>query len=278
MDWRGKPRCRANAALVLRSNRRMAEAMVGFMARVNYRFPGKVNHELRHLGTIGYMIGDRIKELRTGAEMTQEQFAVIAGTTKQYVGRLEKGINKDPNPKMIEAWARRFRVRMEWITTGNGPKVDSADPLAKESDWQDVIGYGQAAGLGSGAEAEEYAETHSLKFKATSLRRQGLQARNLAIYYGKGDSMEPTIKDGDAILFDTSDTRVVDGGLYLIQLHGAANAEYYVKRAEVLDGTVYFRSDNPAGDHNWKKPKRMDSAKAPITVVGRVRWIAGWVD
>lgn len=174
--------------------------------------------------------------------------------------------------------SKALQVNARWIQYGEGP-IEGAAETEPEMDWESVTGYSQAAGLGAaGTEAEEYAETHSLKFKASSLRRKGLQARNLAIYYGKGDSMEPTIKDGDAIMFDTSDTRVVDGALYLIQLHGAANAEYYVKRAEVLDGIVYFRTDNPAGDHHWRKPKRMDSPKSPITVVGRVRWVAGWVE
>lgn len=148
-----------------------------------------------------------------------------------------------------------------------------------DDQYEDVIGYSQSVGLGAaGAEAEEYAETHSLKFKKASLRKRGIFGRNLAVYYGKGDSMEPTIKDGDAILFDESDTRVVDGCLYLIQLHGAGNPEYYVKRAMELDGIVYFKSDNPHGDHYWQKPRRKDSDREPITVVGRVHWIAGWAD
>ena len=95
-------------------------------------------------------------------------------------------------------------------------------------------------------------------------------------HYGKGDSMEPTINDGDAILFDSSDTRVRDGALYVIQVDGAANPEYYVKRAMVLDGLVYFASDNPAGDHDWRKPRRMESDRHPITVIGKVHWVGGW--
>ncbi|WP_045764634.1 helix-turn-helix transcriptional regulator [Xanthomonas albilineans] len=68
------------------------------------------------------MIGDRLKELREAAGMNQPEFAAIAKTSKQYVGRLEKGYNKDPNPKFIELWARHFGVRMEWITAGQLPK------------------------------------------------------------------------------------------------------------------------------------------------------------
>lgn len=77
------------------------------------------------------MIGDRLKELRTAAGMTQPEFAEIAGTSKQYVFQLEKGVNRDPNPKLIERWAAHFKVRMEWITTGRLPKeAPSASPSA----------------------------------------------------------------------------------------------------------------------------------------------------
>lgn len=154
---------------------------------------------------------------------------------------------------------------------------DDLEALPREpadEGWEDVTAYSQAVGLGGGAEAQEYAETNALKFKASSLRKRGIYGRPLAVYYGKGDSMEPTIKNGDAIMFDTSDTRPIDGLLYVVQV----GREILVKRAEILDGTVYFRSDNPHGDHAWRKARRMDSKKEPIQILGRVHWIAGWAD
>ncbi|GAB3054259.1 S24 family peptidase [Stenotrophomonas tumulicola] len=228
-------------------------------------------------------LNERVSAARLHAQMTQAQLAKAAGVSQQAIQKLESGKSKDS--KRIAQIAIACGVRVEWLTSEEPPMVAPVTPLSVpstgiqgESDWADVTGYSQAAGLGTGVEAEEYAETHTLKFKRTSLRRRGIHNRPLAIYYGKGDSMEPTIEDGDAILFDTSDTRVADGALYLIQLHGAANAEYYVKRAMVLDGITYFTSDNPSGDHQWQRPRRMDSEREPITVVGRVHWIGGWAD
>lgn len=145
-----------------------------------------------------------------------------------------------------------------------------------EQHWEDVQGFAQALGLGSGPEAQEYAETHRLKFRADSLARKRLNPARLAVMYGSGDSMEPRIRPGDAIMFDTSDTKPRDGQLYVIMVPGAGGSEYQVKRCEILDDTVYFRADNPAGDHNWVKPKRMDNARNPIKVIGRVRWIGSW--
>lgn len=172
----------------------------------------------------------------------------------------------------VEELCRFLRINRKWLKTGKGPI--EGDEGRTEPGWEDVTAFAQAVGLGAGAEAQEYAETHSLKFKASSLRKRGILGGKLAVYYGKGDSMEPTIKNGDAILFDESDTRVLDGRLYVVQ----SGKEIYVKRAEILDDAVYFRSDNPNGDHNWIKARRMDNKRSPITVIGRVHWIGAWAD
>ena len=221
------------------------------------------------------MIGDRLKELRTDAKLNQVQFADIVGTSKQYVSQLEKGRNKDPNPKFIEGWARHFGVRMEWITSGKQPKQAAMPELTPDEDgWTPILGYAQAAGLGGGKEADEWAETHKLKFRRDSLSRKRLNAGNLRAMYGSGDSMEPTIHSGDAILFDMSDTTPRNRMIYVLLTDGAVNEEYNVKRAIVSKGEVTFVADNPYGDHDWKEPRPYDRS---IKVVGRVRWIGRWV-
>lgn len=208
--------------------------------------------------------------------ITQEKLAHELGITQGAVSQYLNG--KIPmNYRTLKVFAATLGIEDTDIRN-DLPEQQYSFPASSDDAWDDIVGYSQAAGLGAGAEAAEYAETHSLKFKKTSLRRRGIYGRDLAVYYGKGDSMEPTIKDGDAILFDTSDTRVADGLLYVIQVDGMARPEYFVKRALVLDTGVYFQSDNPHGDHQWRKPKPMISKRHPITVIGRVHWIGGWAD
>lgn len=221
-------------------------------------------------------LGERLKSERVAHGLTLEQAGAIGGTSKQSTSQIEKGVTQVPGALALEAWSRYYGINLRWLTTGKGPK--HPDEATVDSDWSDITGYAQAVGLGSGAEAQEYAETHKLKFRAASLSRKGLQASKLHVMYGDGDSMLPRIKPGDAILFDQSDTDPRDGAMFVIQVHGAANSEYQVKRAMILDGSVYFAADNPAGDHAWKKPKRGDAKRGQIEIIGRVRWIGSWED
>lgn len=205
----------------------------------------------------------RIRAAIKESALTKAAIAERLGVSPQAItgwettGRISR--NAMAGLAMATAKPIEYFIRREWQTS---------------DDWGDVLGYSQAVGLGKGAEAHEYAETHKLKFRAASLASKGLNPAGLAVLYGQGDSMQPRIKPGDAVLFDTGDVRPRDGAIYVVQWKG----EIYAKRALILDETVYFEADNPEGDHQWRKPKRMDAKRDPIQILGRVRWIGSWED
>ncbi|HED4877359.1 TPA: helix-turn-helix transcriptional regulator [Stenotrophomonas maltophilia] len=72
-------------------------------------------------------IGARLEELRKAAQLTQQQVADVVGTTKQYVGRLEKSQNQNPNGVFLTGWARYFGVSPRWLSTGEGPRQGAAE-------------------------------------------------------------------------------------------------------------------------------------------------------
>ncbi|MDH1660751.1 XRE family transcriptional regulator [Stenotrophomonas sp. GD03777] len=207
--------------------------------------------------------------------LTQDQVADELGITQGAVSQYLNG--KIPmNYRTLLVFCRLLGIS-DTDVRRDLPEQQLLGPPTDSGDWADIKGYAQAMGLGGGPEAQEYAETHRLKFRAESLARKRLRPDALAVMYGRGDSMEPRIHSGDAVLFDTTDTRPRDGHLYVIMVDGGGAAkEYQVKRCEVIDDLVFFKADNPRGDHNWRKPKRMDSPRHPIQVIGRVRWIGSW--
>lgn len=226
-------------------------------------------------------VGTRVRREREAQKISRSDFAKRTGIGYSTIAELERGGMQTTTK--LRVIAEVLGVSQAWLETGKAPKEISPPPAttarpappadAANDDWTDVTGYAQAAGLGSGPEAAEWAETHKLKFRKDSLSKKRLNPKALAVMYGAGDSMEPTIKAGDAILFDTTDTNPKNGSLYVLLVPGAGAEEYAVKRANVSKGAVTFVSDNLDGDHNWKEPRPLDGMK----VVGRVRWTGGWV-
>lgn len=215
-------------------------------------------------------LAERLREARRDKKAKQDDLARVAGVSKQAISKIENGGTLEPAMSTMEPIARLLGVSVRWLTEGRAPKHVEEAPA--EEGWADIIGVRQAAALGDGAVADEYAETHKLKFRAESLRRKQLRADRLAVLYGKGDSMMPTIKDGDAILFDTSDIEPRDDKIYVISYDGSLMA----KRLLYLGDRLFISSDN-GEDPKWKKPVPVDGTRE-FAIHGRVRWIGSWED
>ncbi|NII53556.1 helix-turn-helix transcriptional regulator [Luteibacter sp. SG786] len=214
-------------------------------------------------------VGERIKEARLRLKMSRPALAKAADLPYPTLAGIE---NSDQSSSTkLHVLAKALRVRVEWLETGKGPMEASDEPPAEEG-WADIIGVRQAAALGDGAVVDEYAETHKLKFRAESLRRKKLHAERLAVLYGRGDSMAPTIKNGDAILFDTSDIEPRDDKIYVISYEG----DLMAKRLVELGGRWFISSDNK-DDPKWRKPVAVDETRQ-FEIHGRVRWIGSWED
>jgi len=101
-----------------------------------------------------------------------------------------------------------------------------------------------SAGPGNGTTQVEiqFNEQQPQAFRADWVRQQHFKPKKLAAMTASGDSMEPTIHDGDSLLIDTSQTEVVDGRVYALWYDGGER----VKRLFRLPGAgLRIESDNP---------------------------------
>lgn len=216
----------------------------------------------------GMKIGDRIKQARKVRGINRTVLAQLAGMPYPTLAGIENG--DQASSTKLATLSKALRVRPEWLETGKG-QMDSPG-VPGDEDWADIMGVRQAAALGDGAEPDEYAETHKLKFRTDSLARKHLKPDRLAVIYGKGDSMYPTIKDGDAILIDTGDREPRDDKLFVITY----GRDLFAKRLINLGGKWFIDSDNKA-DPKWKRPEPIDEVRG-FEIHGRVRWIGSWED
>jgi phage repressor protein C with HTH and peptisase S24 domain len=121
------------------------------------------------------------------------------------------------------------------------------------------------ASAGPGAFAGEEKKAGHIAFDPSWLRRIAGDPARLSLIRVQGDSMAPTLADGDEILVDAGDAadRLRDG-IYVLRIDDAL----VVKRiARSPDGArVSVRSDNEA------YPSWPDCAPGTLHIVGRVVW------
>lgn len=150
--------------------------------------------------------------------------------------------------------AAYFRVPEERLGGRPGAKAGTATLVTIPR-----IVVGASAGPGGIAEIEE--RGRPIAFDGALLRDLGAGRRDaLSIIRVAGDSMEPTLRDGDDILVDRDATAIRSGAIYVLRVDDLL----LVKRLVREDGLLIVRSDNPAhGDI-------IDPY--PLLVVGRVLW------
>ena len=130
--------------------------------------------------------------------------------------------------------------------------------------WIDVHRLALDASAGPGALASAEAPVGTMRFAASWMRAQGLSPAMLSGIAVAGDSMEPTLRDGDEILVDRT-PRPLRAGVHVVRVDDAL----LVKRLDhARPGVLTLLSDNPA-----YPPREMRSEE--VQIVGRVVWRSG---
>jgi repressor LexA len=124
------------------------------------------------------------------------------------------------------------------------------------------IDVGASAGPGGLVDAES--RRRAFAFPPALLRQLGVKPSAASMIRVEGDSMSPTLEDGDEILVDREQRRVeARGGIFVLRLEGVL----MVKRLRKAVGGIEVVSDNP--DY----ATRVMPAGA-VEVIGRVAWLS----
>lgn len=128
--------------------------------------------------------------------------------------------------------------------------------------------YGVKASAGHGSIVESEQIVDHMAFKRQWIRTMGLDVSHLALISAKGDSMEPTIKDGYLLLVDLRVHEVKGDAIYILRLDG----ELIAKRLQrIFDGGIKIKSDNQAYDEQVVPQDYVGK----LNIIGRVVWGGG---
>jgi phage repressor protein C with HTH and peptisase S24 domain len=168
--------------------------------------------------------------------------------------------------------ARVAGVRLEWLATGEGP-MQGEHPVVTASAAPPgyvllpLVEARAAAGNHGGLRSDQIVDfiAFSENFLKQTLRRS---PQNLALLTASGDSMDPTIRDGDLLLVDTSARRIEGSRIYVLAIGGAL----MVKRIQLrLDGSVVVKSDNAV----YEPEVLAADQTSTLNILGQVVWQAG---
>jgi len=219
---------------------------------------------------------ERLKVLIDDAG-SAEKLAKLSGVSSRNISKYLSGT--DPSRTRLIKLAKGSGVNLSWLAAGEGPKdVGSVIPLVPENSSHyasDSLGneyvlvprFKVSASAGGGAIVQSEQIVDHLAFKADWVRNAlDVPAKDLSLISVKGDSMEPTLSNGDLILIDTGTSKVEDNAIYVLRYNGTL----LVKRVQrmVADGSIIIKSDNQAYDPEVI----MGSAIEDLHVVGRVVW------
>lgn len=183
----------------------------------------------------------------------------------------------EPSRERLVALAAAAGVSIGWLALGEGPaprfregRAAPADLDMDPSQFLFLPKIPEAAAAGAETPAPPDEQTSAfIAFGHDWVRRCfGIEPDELMLETAVGESMHPTIGDGDVLLIDSTDRRFREFGIYVLEYAG----QRLVKRVQrKLDGSLVLISDNEVYE-----PERIDAARAPeVKALGRVIWSGG---
>jgi phage repressor protein C with HTH and peptisase S24 domain len=189
----------------------------------------------------------------------------------------------EPSRERLVALAEAAKVGIAWLATGEGPaplfesptpgggraRSGDADRGVDPSRFIVLPKQAEGAAAGTGAPAPPRPETEYIAFRHDWVRATlRIEPGDLILETAVGESMQPTIRDGDLLLVDTTDRGFSSFGVYVLEIAG----ERLVKRVQrKLDGTLVLISDN----HTYQPDQVSGDMLEGVTVIGRIVWGGG---
>ena len=206
----------------------------------------------------------RIRQLGMNvAEVARE-----AGVNRTFVYDILRGRSQVPNLDKLTRVASVVKVDLEWLLSGKG-KLEGDDPITEDYH-NDFVAIQYAAArpsMGGGAIVEDEERIgRDFHFRRAWIRDQLKAAPSmLRVMTVQGDSMIPTLQDGDVVLVDMNQRNLIPPGIFV--LHDGMGL--VAKRLEYIP-----MSDPPAvriiSDND--RYNLYECTADEVNIVGRVRW------
>jgi len=203
----------------------------------------------------------RLVDAAGGPKRASELTGLPVGTINNAI----RGVNL-PGSETLAQISKGLGRSLDWIMFGDEPAdrdLPSREGASQDLWWVPRLNVRAAAGTGAVVVEEEPSER--VPFPMLLLRNLRCNIKDLVLMEGVGDSMEPTLADGEPILVDGSVNRIWRDSIYVLRF----DDELVVKRVRRdLGGGMTVISDNP----RYAPQKLAADELEHVSVVGEVVW------
>jgi phage repressor protein C with HTH and peptisase S24 domain len=208
------------------------------------------------------IFGDRLKEARNDAGLTQAELARLVGVKQGTVGEAEAG---GKSSRYMHEYARVLNVNIEWLSKGKGPKrsdslsIESFD-IEQQEKRQGVIieQYDAVGAMGQGIVLRDQSGVISEWQVSEDWVRLNIKhytkLENLKIVTGFGDSMIGMFNSGDPLIIDVG-VKIVDrDSPYFFRVGN----EGFIKRLQRVPGVGLRAISTNKEYETWTITEEMD--------------------
>lgn len=206
---------------------------------------------------------NRLKELR--GDQSVRSFAESCGIPQPSMQNYING-TRAPSLENLIKISHAKNVTLDWLVGESNVSLENAKILS-QSDYASIPLYSAEASAGCGCFQHDDSIVGEHLVHLDDLKHLGLKKEDVCAIKARGDSMLPTLMDGDVLVVDTRQQEGVLDGVYAIAL----DTQLLVKRLryDMSSQGYHIISDNPEHD-NFLLPKK-DLAR--LHICGRIRQV-----
>ncbi|NRB38817.1 MAG: helix-turn-helix transcriptional regulator [Pseudomonadales bacterium] len=197
----------------------------------------------------------------------KKQFALLTGKSASHIYKICRGLSR-PSMAYLQELYDEYRIDLNWLLTGEQNQSANAAGVAPGTDLIFAPMYDVQASAGYGAAVDAECIEDYFAFNASFLSRElRVSSEQLAFITIAGDSMYPTLHDGDRVLVDMTQKNVQREGLYLLNTEDGLMAK---RLSQNSSGDLQVISDNP--DYTNREIKMQQRQGNEVN--GKIVWCA----
>lgn len=218
-----------------------------------------------------HTLADRLQARANQLGLSPAHIAEMAGVNRSFVYDILRGRSTRPGLDRLYPVSSVLKVDIEWLIHGIGD-VEGAPPFIENPDdtFVAIAHAGVRPSMGGGAvvREDEEAPGRAYHFRKSWIK-YGLKASpsQLRIMKVEGDSMEPTLFDGDTVLVDMTRKSPNPPGIFVLDdgMGLVAKRLQHVPNSD--PPAVRVISDN-------KHYPEYERTSEEINIIGRIRWFS----